>query len=127
MSNLLDQLNLAVPSIIYAIITLIIAFIVAGIAKSLVINLIEALRLDKYTDKLGVVDEETGSSTEFIGKLVYIIVFLLFLPGVLNRLGLEGVSSPIEMLVSKFLGFLPNIVAAVLILAVGIFIAKLFR
>ncbi len=127
MSNLLDQLNLAVPSIIYAIITLIIAFIVAGIAKSLVIKLIEALRLDKYTDKLGVVDEETGSSTEFIGKLVYIIVFLLFLPGVLNRLGLEGVSSPIEMLVSKFLGFLPNIVAAVLILAVGLFIAKLIR
>ena len=28
MSNILDQLNLAVPSIIYAIITLVIAFIV---------------------------------------------------------------------------------------------------
>lgn len=127
MSNILDQLNLAVPSIIYAIITLVIAFIVAGIAKHLVIKLLKASKLDRYTDKIGVVDEETGSSVEFIGKLVYIIVFLLFLPGVLGKLGMEGVSSPIELLVSKFLGFLPNIVAAVIILAVGLFIAKLIR
>ncbi len=127
MNGFLTELGLAVPSIIYAIILLAIAFIVAGVAKNLVMKLLERLNLDKYTDKLGVVDETTGSSIEFVGNLVYAIVFLLFLPAVLNKLGMQGVSSPIEMFVSKFLGFLPNLIGAIIILAVGLFLAKLIR
>lgn len=127
MSNVQNFFESALPSIVSAILLLIIAFIVAGIARSLVIKLLKRFQLDKYTDKLGVVDEDTGSSLDFIGNLVYFIVFLLFLPGVLDKLGLQGVSSPISAFVSKFLNYLPNIIGAVLVLAVGLFIAKLIR
>ncbi|NMA94641.1 MAG: mechanosensitive ion channel [Clostridiales bacterium] len=127
MGQLLDQLILAVPSVVYAIIILGIAFVVAEFAKRLVIKLIDRLNLDTYTDKLGVYDEDTGSSSEFVGKLVYIIVFLLFIPGVLTKLGLQSISAPIEELISRFIAFLPNLVAATVILAVGLFIAKIIR
>ncbi|HLR34826.1 MAG TPA: mechanosensitive ion channel [Tissierellales bacterium] len=127
METFLTELSLAVPSIIYAIVLLVIAFLVAGFSKSLAVKLLKKLNLDKYTDKLGVVDETTGSSLEFVGNLVYAIVFLLFLPAVLNRLGMQGVSSPIEMFVSKFLNFLPNLIGAIIILSIGIFLAKLIR
>src|SRR5699024_9663548 len=95
METFLTELSLVVPSIIYAIVLLVIAFLVARFSKSLAVKLLKKLNLDKYTDKLGVVDETTGSSLEFVGNLVYAIVFLLFLPAVLNSLGMRGVSSPI--------------------------------
>lgn len=127
MGNFLTQLQAAVPSIIYGIILLVVAFIVAGIARKLVVKLLKKIKADKYTDKLGVIDEETGSSLDFIGNLVYFIVFLLFLPAVLDKLGMQGVSSPITNFVSKFLNFIPSLIAAAIILAVGIFLARLIR
>lgn len=127
MKKFLIQLQAAVPSIIYAIILLVIAFIVAGIARKLIVKLLKKIKADKYTDRLGVVDEETGSSLDFIGNLVYFVVFLLFLPAVLDKLGMQGVSSPITNFVSKFLNFIPSVIAAAIILAVGIFLARLIR
>lgn len=127
MNVFLSELSLAIPSIIYAIILLAIAFIVAGAVRNLVVKLLKRLDIERYTDKLGVVDEETGSSLEFIGNLVYFIIFLLFLPAVLNKLGMESVSSPISMFVSKFLNFIPNLIGAIIVLTIGIFLAKLIR
>ena len=53
--------------------------LVAAIAKSITVN-INKLNASKYIDKIGVTDEETGSSVEFLGKLVFLIVFLSFCP-----------------------------------------------
>lgn len=115
------------PSIIAAIILLILAYVVAVIAKGLVVKGLKLLKLEKYTDKLGVVDEVTGSSLEFIGKLVFVIVFLMFLPTVLDNLGMQNVSNTLSSMVSQFINFIPNILAAILILIFGVFIAKIIR
>lgn len=125
--DLFNSLVSGIPSVLSAVILLVLAYVVAMIAKGLVVKALKLLKLDKYIDKLGVVDETTGSSLEFIGKLVFIVVFLLFLPGVLNRLGMDNVSQPIMMLVSKFLNYIPNIIAATIILMVGTLVAKVIR
>ena len=98
----------SLPSVISAILLLILAFVVAAIAKSITVKILNKLNASKYIDKIGVTDEETGSSVEFLGKLVFLIVFLLFLPGVLDKLGMQNVSAPITSMVSQFLGFIPQ-------------------
>ncbi|WP_353892822.1 mechanosensitive ion channel [Proteinivorax hydrogeniformans] len=127
LERLFESFISAVPSVIHAALLLVLALVVSAVVKSIVVKLLNKLQLEKHTDKLGVVDEDTGSSVEFIGKLVYIIVFLLFLPEVLNQLGLHDAAQPITMVVSRFLNFIPNIIAASIILVVGIFIAKIIR
>ncbi len=117
----------SLPSVIIAAILLVLALVVAAVAKNIVVKVLKKIRAEKYTDKIGITDEATGSSVEFIGKLVFLIVFLLFLPGVLDRLGMHNVSVPITSLVSQFLNYIPNILAAVVILLVGMFIARLVR
>ena len=52
---------------------------------------------------------------------------MLFLPAILDALALEGLLVPVQSLVDGLLGFLPNILAAGLILTVGWFVAKLVR
>jgi hypothetical protein len=125
--NLLNSFFNSIPSVISAILILILAFLVAFIAKVITTSGLKKFKADKYTDKLGLADEKTGSSIEFIGKLVFFIVFLLFLPGALDRLGMQNVSRPISELVSTFLNFIPNLLVAVIILVIGFFIANIIR
>jgi hypothetical protein len=125
--NLIESFVSGIPSVIHAVLLLVLAYAVALIAKALVVKALKLLKIDKRIDKLGVVDEATGSSLDFIGKLVFVIVFLLFLPGVLDKLGFDNVSTPITLLVTQFLNYIPNIIAAVIILMIGALVAKIVR
>ncbi len=127
LQNVWEQLINSIPSVIYAVLILILAWIVASVSKKIIVGILKKIKADRLTDKLGIKDETTGSSLEFIGKLVFIIVFLLFLPGVLNQLGMPNVSQPITNMVSEFIDFIPNLIAAVIILVVGFFVAKIIR
>lgn len=131
MEGLQDMLNSflsGIPSLIAAVLLLILAFIVAKIAKNIVVKALKHLKFERFTDKLGVADEASGSSLEFIGKLVYIVVFLLFMPGVLSKLGFQGDATlPITSLVTQFFGFVPNLIAAAIIIAIGMFVARIIQ
>ena len=127
LERLWDSIFGALPAVVSAILYLILAFIAASVVKNLTVKLLNKVKADKYTDKLGITDEKTGSSIEFFGKLVFFIVFVLFLPGVLDKLGLENVALPITSMVSQFLNFIPSIIAAVIILLVGVFVANIIR
>jgi hypothetical protein len=115
------------PDAVIAIIYLIIAFVVALIAKKIVMGILRKLGAEKLLAKSGIKDEKTGNSTEFIGKLVFLIVFLLFLPAVLARLGMSNVASPITSVITAIIGFLPNLLAAGIILYIGVYVAKVIK
>ncbi len=121
--DLLDQ----VPNFIFAIVLLIIAFIAAKIVKSLVTKLLKAVNAEAFLGKLGVKDTATNSSIEFVAKLAYFVTFLLFLPGVLDKIGMQSVSAPITNMVDSFLEFIPKLIAAGIIVVVGIFVAKIVK
>lgn len=125
--NFFSNLLMRVPDIIMAIILLVVAFFVAKFAKNLAVKLLKKVKAEALFTKLGVKEEVVGGSIEFIGKLVYFVVFLLFLPGVLDKLDLHSVATPITGMVNSFLGFIPKLVAAGIIVAVGLFIANIIR
>lgn len=108
-----------------AVLILILAFISAAIVKSLVVKLLTKTRLQTLMGRRD--PESYQKAAEFIGKLLHLIVFLLFVPGIFEHLGMKSVSSPILGLLDTMWGYLPNILAAVVILWVGFFIAKLVR
>ncbi len=113
-------------AVIKAVLLLLLAFITAAVVKSLVVKLFTRTKLNallKQTDSAS----GTEKSVDFIGKLVHLLVFLLFVPGIFESLGMREVSSPILNLLNTLWGYLPNILAAVLVLWVGFFIARLVR
>ena len=111
-------------SLVQFVVYLALAFIAGGIASFLTKKLLKLVKLDKKLDKWGINEGEIGTSLKFAGKLVFMIVFLLFLPTALGALGIVGVSEPITGFVSTFINYLPNIIAAVILVYVGIFVAK---
>ena len=107
------------------IVYLALAFIAAGISSWLVTKLLKLAKLDKKFDKWGINEGSLGTSMKFVGKLVYLIVFLLFLPNALEAIGVTSVTGPINGFVTTFINYLPNIIAAVILVYVGILVAQI--
>lgn len=126
MMNVLNSFFQGIPNVIVALLLLVIAFLVAWIAKKIVIKFMNLVKIEKLFKKVKL-EEENTKAKEFIAKLVYLIVFVLFLPGILGKLGLTGISEPIMSMMNIFLTFLPNIIACILILIIGLFIAKIVK
>lgn len=116
-------------SVIAASLILIVAFVVAAIVRSLVLKLLSGGKVGQFLEKLDAAggEDKHGSTKEFIGKLVHLLVFLLFVPGIFSVLGMKEVISPITGLLNIVWGYVPNVVAAVIVLVVGCFVAKLVR
>ncbi len=115
-----------IPDILVAILLLVIAFVAANIVKSLVVKLMGLIKAEKL-NKVGIKPAAAESAKKFVAKLAYFVTFLLFLPAVLDKLGMRSVSTPISSLAQNFLGFIPKLVAAGIILAVGVFIANILK
>lgn len=123
-TSFVNAVGSGVWSVLKAILILILAFIVASLVRSLVRKLLNTPKVSAMLNKTG---EGGNSLAEFISKLVYLLVFLLFVPGIFSSLGMDSVSSPILNLLNTMWGYVPNIVAAGIVLWVGFFVAKLVR
>lgn len=122
--NLWNQFLNGLPNIIAAILILVFAFLSALIAKLIVKNLMKLFKIDVAFEKAGLDEEKREKTKEFIGKLAYLIIFILWMPGFFGKLGLDGVATPIISMMNNILSYAPNIIGAILLLVVGLFIAK---
>ena len=113
--------NQTVRFVVYTVV----AFLVAWLASFLVKRLFKLFRLDEKFDRWGINEGEGGTAVSLIGKLTFLIVFLLFLSPALDALGLESVSKPLIEFTNVFIGYLPNIIAALLLFFLGVFLGKI--
>ena len=127
LNQILSQVLGYLPQLLGAGILILVAWIVATVLRLLVSRGLKVARLDeRLSSQTGVVAGGAPLS-QTLGDAVYWLVFLLFLPGILGALGLQGLLQPISGLVDKLLGFLPNLLGAGVILAVGWLVARIVQ
>ena len=107
-------------------ISLLIAWIIATVLQFLVIRVLNMTRLD---ERLGEQVDETPPSNinESIGKAVFWLVFLVFIPSILGRLGIGEAAASIQGLVNQMINYIPGIVGAIIILVIGGLLARIVR
>lgn len=110
-----------------AVILLVIALIAAAVARAIVKKILESILSRTKDSDLAEVAEGKKDTVRIIGNITYAIVFMLFLPGALDMLNVDSVSGPISSMTTKFLNYLPNIIAAILVIVFGLFLAKLVK
>ena len=115
-----------VGSIVVALLLLALAFICAAVVKMLVVKLLSIGKIKTTVSKMDTADKP-GGTIQFIGKLVYLLVFLLFVPAILSALHADNIAQPVMEMLNKIWGYLPNILAAGIVLVVGFFVARLVR
>ena len=124
--NLLGSIVNFLPALLFALIVFIIGWFIAVWLGWVVAEAIRALRVDHALKAAGVDDVVTRAgyrldSGAFVGALIKWFVILVFLLAALQVLGLSQVSFFLQQIV---IGYLPNVIVAVLILLVGAVIAQ---
>jgi hypothetical protein len=128
LNQLLIQVFQYAPRLLGAGLLLLIAWIVASVLKFALSRVLTAAKIDeRLGSEAGLEEEERVPLAQTLGNAMYWLVFLLFLPAVLSALELEGLLQPVQGMINQLLGFLPNIFAAGLILAIGWFVARIVQ
>ncbi|HVN26769.1 MAG TPA: hypothetical protein VMT99_03940 [Candidatus Paceibacterota bacterium] len=117
-----------VPNLIGAIFVLIIGLVVAAGLGALVEKIFDGLRLDGFLEKLGLkpIFERAGirlRASYFLGRLVYWFVVIAFLLAVVQTVGLYALS----VFLTNVLNYLPNVIAAVLIMLAAVVLGNFLR
>ena len=124
LQSAVNQLLTYAPSILGALVILLIGGIIAKLIEQLIVRGLKLITLDKIAEQLQIsaILMRGGirrKLSELIGAIIYWLIMLAFVMTALNALNLTVAAELFQQIV----GFLPNVIAAVFILIVGAFAA----
>lgn len=116
------------PTLIGALVILIIGLIFAAFFGTLIEKIFAAIRLDTFLSKLEIAPyfERGGlklKGARFLGQLVYWFILIGFLLAASDQLGLFAFSG----FLNQILYYVPNIIVAVLIMLAAVFLGNFLR
>ena len=119
------QLASFVPQLLAALVLLFVGWILANLARTGVVKLLDILRFDSLAEKTGIeAFLKQGhldiSLSRIIANLVYWVIIFIVIVTVANSLGLHMVAE----LFNKIVLYIPNLIVAILVLVFGILIAR---
>ncbi len=123
----LNEIAVSLPRILGAFLILIIGWIIARLIKRGIIKLLRLVKFNYLTEKTGIDKflKEGGSKSDSIGiisTLIYWILMLIVIIATMNSLNLTVAST----LFNQIMLYLPNIIVAIVILVIGIYLARMF-
>jgi hypothetical protein len=116
--------------IVIALAVLIVGYIVALFAKALVKSLLKKTDVDNKIASWvsgGRTDADALPVENWIGNIVFWIIFLFAIIGFLERLQLSSASSPLTSLLNQITAFIPRVLAAAALLGIAWVVATLVR
>jgi len=132
-TNMIDTALAFLPNIIGAIIILLLGFYAAKFVKNLVYNIAVAANLDRFLNKLTGSGADTDSESvqenkhtiaNVLANIVYILILIPIILAALDVLNIDTIAQPISDVLNTILQAIPNILVAVVLLAVGMALAK---
>ena len=108
------------PRVLLAIVLIVVALVVAKVVERVLRTIMVRLRFDSLITRVGIDQaiQRIGireSLNQVVPRLVYYLLLVLFAKTAADSMGLVAISDAI----GAFMGYLPNIVAALLIMVLG--------
>ncbi len=124
----LVQISQFMVNIMLVIVILVIGWVISRVIKSLLVKSLKAVKLDEFSRRIELSNmlEKGGipyTFSELIGVIFYWLVILVTVMVALNAIGLTIVAE----LLNTVILYVPNVIAALFILILGMFLAVLMR
>ena len=120
LNKMLNQIFTYLPKLVSAAVLLLVAWIVGSLLRRVVTGVLSRANIEQRLAEPAGLEAATESVLpQTIGNVVYWLTFLVLLPAVLDALGLQGLLQPVQQMMAKVIGFLPNLFAAALIMLIG--------
>lgn len=107
-------------------VTLLVAWIIASVLRFLVVRILNMTKLDEWLGE-NVAKNKTSNMNESIGKAVFWLVFLVFIPSVLDTLGIGQAAESVQGFIDGVYVYAANIISAVIIFVLGGLFARIVR
>ena len=122
LTNMTADFLAILPNLFAAIIIGLVGWIIAKALRGLVINLLSATGIDRFSEAR---DETKGLKLSALGgNLAFVLVIVPTLIAALDALRIETISAPLTNMLGIFLAALPNVLAAAAILILAWFIGR---
>lgn len=122
--NLLDQLVGGVPKVLFALVLLVAAIVVARVVRRIIAELLKRIKLDELIKRAGfdTALKRLGitSLAVLIPKIIYVLLLLVFAGEAARALGMLAIGAA----VATVFAYLPNVFAALLLLFAGSWAAQ---
>ncbi|MBV7411402.1 mechanosensitive ion channel [Dermabacteraceae bacterium TAE3-ERU27] len=115
------QLPEVAKTAIFAVLILLVTWIIATVLKSAIVKLSERVAFLNRTDGNG---QALGTT---LGTIASLVVWLFGLMALMDLFGQHNALAPIRAMLESFLGYLPRLIGAGIILFVGVMVAKIVR
>ncbi|WNC22525.1 mechanosensitive ion channel [Thermosynechococcus sp. PP22] len=127
--NLLNDILGALPFVFKAVIIAVVGWFIARIVRSLVINLMTAMGIQRIGQRLGLGQTSLGESlATVIGTIVYVLILIPTAIASLDALQIVAITEPATAMLNQVLTALPKIFTAAIILllayVIGRFVAE---
>lgn len=120
LNGMLNQIFVYLPKLVSAGVLLLLAWIAGSLLRRIVTGVLSRINIERRLAEPAGIEPTTESVLpQTIGNFVYWLTFLVLLPAVLDALGLQGLLQPVQQMLAKIVGFLPNLFAAALIMLIG--------
>jgi small-conductance mechanosensitive channel len=122
-----SSLSTWVPSVLGAILLLLVGWLVARIIQAVIARLLHRLGLDRLAERTGIARGLTTIGWQrtlsyLLARITYWLILIFF---ILLALGALGLTDVVTSALNSFFVFLPRLVAAMVIFLVGAFIARI--
>jgi len=126
--TVLDQIGRFIVSLLLVLIILLIGWIISRLIQALVTKLLRTIKLDNLSESIELDDmlAKGGikySVSELIGVICYWLALLVTFVVAINAVGLTIAAD----LLNRLILYIPNIIAAIFILMLGMFAATILR
>ena len=126
--NALIQPFLAyLPRLIGAGVLVLVAWVLATVVKKILAGTLKAAKLDEKLGGATGEGEKPMALSDTFADVVYWLIFLIFLPPILQALEMQALLEPVTTLFNKVFAFLPNIISAAAIGVIGWFMARIVQ
>lgn len=107
------------PKVLGALVMVLVAWLAGRLVGAAVGRLGQRARLDERLQSPGF--------SAMLANVGVGLVWLFALPGLLETLQLKGLLDPVNVMMSRIMGFLPNLVGAIVVFGVGFLVARIVR
>ncbi|MFC0414975.1 mechanosensitive ion channel [Cytobacillus solani] len=127
--SMVSTLTSAIPNLLKAALILLFAWIIAYLVRIFIEKGVKLSHINRrlVNWKMAKSEQDATSKVNSLAKAIFYFIILLFLPGVLGALQMEGISEPFSKMLSTILAFLPKLFAATIIVLIGWLVAKFVR
>lgn len=126
---MLQELTLALPSLLKALLILLAAWVLATLVRGLLVRTLSTQPVSRALAGLKVTEDtdEHAQVVRSAGTLAYYLILILFLPAITGALQLDGLVAPLEAMASQALSYVPRLAAAGVTVLVGYMAARIVR